>query len=154
VHDFRELERRSGEKEIVDYVYRAACSTLGCKRRQLRLRLPGEAPRDRNAERITEQAFRDMFAQFGKDAGASGWRLMPQALGLVGVGMAILVLVYFLEAQEEGTVLGALGSVLQVGGWVAMWTAISVLFSVVSGYWRRARTLKEIARWPIEFKYA
>jgi hypothetical protein len=154
VHDFRDMEARSSEKEIVDHVYRAACPRLRFRCGQITLRLPSDAPRDRNAERITAQAYRDMLAQYAKDAQASGWRLMPQAMGLIALGAAILVAVHFLEAKEEGTVLGAMGSVLQVGGWVALWTAISVLFSVFAGFWRRARTLRHLAERPLHFRYA
>jgi hypothetical protein len=80
--------------------------------------------------------------------------LVPQAIALVAFGVAILVTVHFLEAKEEGTVLGAMGSVLQVGGWVALWTAISLLFTAASGFRRRARTLQRLAEGPIRFRYA
>jgi hypothetical protein len=154
VHDFRDMELRSAEKEIVDHIYRAACPTLRCKTGGLLLRLPSDAPRDRESERITAQAFRDMLLEHSKDARASGWRLMPQAIALVLFGMAILVVVHFVEAGEEGTAIGAMGSVLQVGGWVAMWTAISVLFSVTTGFWRRAKALRRLSERPIHFRYA
>ena len=154
VNDFREVESRAAEKEIVDYLYRAACPLVRCKPSSLSLRLSGDAPRDREAERITAKAYRDMLLEWSDDARSSALRMVPQILGLVALGATILVVVHFLEAEEQGTALGAMGSVLQVGGWVAMWTAISALFTAVTGYWRRARTLRRLAERPIRFVYA
>ncbi len=154
VNDFRRIRSRMEEQEIVDYLCRDACPFIRYRGGTVVLRLPSDASRDPESERITVQAYRDMLVEWSRDAWSSALRLVPKGVGLIIFGVAVLFAVYFLASNQEGTVPGVIGSVLQVGAWVALWTAISALCFEATTFWHRSSTLYRLSRSPFRFQYA
>lgn len=155
LNDFRQINDRTSEKAIVDYLFRAASQIGSTGRLELIFRLPEEAPRDRAAERTTERAYRDMLVEWTRDAASASLLEVPKALILASIGTVILLISHFIEHEGgTGTLLGATAGVFQVGAWVSLWTAFSALFFQATSSWRRSAILRKVAKAPIRFHYA
>jgi hypothetical protein len=152
-NDFTDSRTRSQDNAIAAYLSKSAVRPWWNAPLKLVLKIAGEA-RDSEQEGATIRAYREMFGWRARAAVRRFMHELPLVFTLVTIGVAFLWISNRVdETTIEKDARNTLSDVVQVGAWVALWSAISLLFSTGFESLAKYIAFRRLTRIPVEFEY-
>jgi hypothetical protein len=103
---------------------------------------------------MTIEAYRTMFLWRARAAVHRFNRQLPMVVTLVVLGVTVLWVSHRIEdARMDEELKDTLSGVVQVGAWVALWSAISLLFESGFNTLGNYAAFRRLARMPVLFRY-
>jgi hypothetical protein len=152
-HDFTNTKARSLDNSIANYLSRSVMRMPWGSPKKLVFQLAGQK-KDSEQEKVTVNSYREMFTWRARAAVRKLVRQLPLAVTLVAIGISILWVSNRVDdVNIEENVKNTLSDVVQVGAWVALWSAISLLFSTGFESLQYYIAFRRLANVPIKFHY-
>jgi hypothetical protein len=153
-NDFINMEVRSVDKAVAGYLARHVNRAPWIKVREIVFQI-ATTEQDTKKESITIAAYRDLF----RDQAQTHWRhftdQIPLTVALASLGVFILWLSKSIsDSHLEENIRHTLADTIQVGAWVALWTAIAGIFSVGFLSLQKYFAFRRLARTRMSFVYS
>jgi hypothetical protein len=151
--DFTDPAARSLDEEVADFLSTRTNRAPWGSPKSLLFQM-AVSERDPQKERITAEAYRNMFKLRGQAAIRQLVREIPLAVTLITIGAGILwVSNRLADANLSEDLKQTLSDLVQVGAWVALWSAISLLFGTGYHALYKYIAFRRLASIPIEYEY-
>jgi len=153
-NDFNDLNILAADEAVAKYLIAHISRVPWGAPRDIVLQMP-VVEREPERELVTAAAYRDLFRFQARMHWRQFVHQVPRSLSLVFVGVSILLLSHYLQdSNMDEPVRFAISDAVQVGGWVALWTAISAIF--IDGFQSLLNyfAFRRLAGVQISFEYA
>jgi hypothetical protein len=152
-NDFTDVEVRQTDEAVINYLEIHAAWLPWRRPRRILLQFPNTT-RTASGETATSSAYRAMLEHRAARCRQKMTNLIPKILLLLTAGLTMLYLSNHInDAGLEKTFRRTLADAVRVGGWVALWTVVALLYDDGAKALMRFRALQALARLPIEFDY-
>lgn len=152
-NDFSDLDTRKVDIAVAKYLNQRSRPLFTRKPREIVFEVP-TTHRESQREETTKRAFQDLFLELANSNWQKCSRQIPRTILLVLIGLFILLISHQVgQANLDRPVRSTLSDAVQVGGWVAMWTAFAAVFFELSEALLNYFAFRRLSRLPMKFEY-